>query len=227
MAEIGGATLVKEGRPENLERYFYAGCRALAPTPPAQSGTLLDLGCGQGEMSRHLRDLGWQVEGADVSEDNVARLKELGFVAHRMDLNEPLPFADASFDAVTLLDVLEHVVKAELLVEEIHRILRPGGRFLLSTPNQAFYKRRLRALLGREPDEEGYHFRFFIRRKLRRLLERRGLRLLRRRSIGFYPLMNRLQLRRLRGLPKMRVAIPAVLETLFAENFIWLLEKEP
>ncbi|RMG88952.1 MAG: class I SAM-dependent methyltransferase [Candidatus Dadabacteria bacterium] len=227
MSRIGSATLVKEGRRERFDRYFYGGCRRAAPRPGAPGERVLDLGCGQGEMARFFRDLGFTVVGVDVAETNVARLRELGFEAHRADLNEPLLFPDAWADGVCLLDVIEHVVKAEHLVGECRRVLRPEGWLLLSTPNHAFYKRRLRALQGRAPDEEGYHFRFFIRRKLRALLEREGFRIERRCSIGYYPLMNRLLLRRLRGLQRLRVPVPAVLETLFAENFVWLLRKAP
>ncbi len=225
MTEACAATLVKEGRRERFDRYFYAGCRALAPRPARPGERLLDLGCGQGEMARHFRDLGYTVEGVDVSADNVGRMEALGFRAHRLDLNAPLPFRSGAWDAVTLLDVIEHVVKAERLACECCRVLRSGGWLLLSTPNHAFYKRRLRALAGRPPDEEGYHFRFFIRRKLRALVEAAGFRVERRRSIGYYPLMNRLLLRRARGLQKARVPIPVPLETLFAENFVWLLRK--
>ncbi|GAB4264381.1 MAG: hypothetical protein Kow0092_16010 [Deferrisomatales bacterium] len=225
MGRIDPATLVTEGRPEQADRYFYAGCRALAPRPRSPGGALLDLGCGRGEMARFFRELGYRVEGVDVSKDNVGHMEALGFPAHRLDLNEPLPFPDGAYEAVALLDVIEHVVQAERLAAECFRVLRPGGWLLLSTPNHAFYKRRLRALAGRPPDEEGYHFRFFIRRKLRALLERTGFRIERRGSIGYYPLLNRLLLRRRRGLPKLRVPVPTALETLFAENFVWLLRK--
>lgn len=225
MAEIGSATLVVEGRRENLDRYFYDGCRRLALHPPVAGAALVDLGCGQGEMARFFRDLGWRVDAVDVAETNVTQLRTLGFTAHRLDLNGPLSLETASYDAVTLLDVLEHVVKAEQLLAECNRILKPGGWFLLSTPNQAFYKRRLRALWGRPPDEEGYHFRFFIRRKLKALLEREGFVIEQRGSIGYYPLMNRLLCRRLLGLERRRIRVPRTLETLFAENFVWRLRK--
>ncbi|GAB4269186.1 class I SAM-dependent methyltransferase [Deferrisoma sp.] len=225
MSKIGSATLVKEDRRENPERYFYPACRKAAPRPSGPGERLLDLGCGQGEMARFFRDLGYEVVGVDVAEANVEKLRSLGFEARRADLNQPLPFPDAFADGVSLLDVIEHVVKAEQLVAECWRVLRPGGWFLLSTPNHAFYKRRLRALAGRPPDEEGYHFRFFIRRKLRALVEREGFRIERRCSIGYYPLMNRVLLRRMRGLQKLRVPVPTWMETLFAENFVWLLRK--
>jgi 2-polyprenyl-3-methyl-5-hydroxy-6-metoxy-1,4-benzoquinol methylase len=225
MGKILAATLVKEERQENFERYFYKGCRNIMPSPPHEGATLLDLGCGQGEMARFWRDAGWRVQCVDVSENNIAKMNQLGFEAHRLDLNEPLPFKDNAYDAVTLIDVIEHVIMAEQLVKETYRILKKGGLMLLSTPNQAFYKRRLRALQGKPPDEEGYHFRFFIRRKLHALIESHGYKIEKKGSIGYYPMLNRLLLRKLRGHTKIRLPIPILLETLFAENFIWILEK--
>ncbi len=47
----------------------------------------------------------------------------------------PLPFPDASFDAVVSFQVIEHVRRDKELVTEIHRVLRPGGRLIISTPN--------------------------------------------------------------------------------------------
>ncbi|NOY44234.1 MAG: methyltransferase domain-containing protein [Deltaproteobacteria bacterium] len=225
MSRIGSATLVKEGRRERFDRYFYPGCRAATPRPQHPGHRILDLGCGQGEMARFFRDLGYEVVGVDVAETNVAKMHSLGFEAFRADLNEPLPFPDGSYHGVSLVDVIEHVVKAEQLIGECHRVLRPGGWLLLSTPNHAFYKRRFRALLGKPPDEEGYHFRFFIRRRLVSLLEREGFRIEVRCSVGYYPFMNRVLCRRMRKLQRLRIRVPTLFETLFAENFIWLLRK--
>ena len=51
------------------------------------------------------------------------------------DLNEGLPFRDASFDTVGAYDVVEHVADLVALVEEVHRVLAPGGVFLVTTPH--------------------------------------------------------------------------------------------
>lgn len=226
MNNIGGATLAREGRKENFDRYFYPGCKILSPKPKRPGAKLLDLGCGQGEMSQFFKKIGWVVSAADASRDNVAKMQKLEFPVTRLDLNEQLPYEDASFDMVALVDVIEHVVKAEFLISEINRLLCPDGLLLLSTPNQAFYKRRIRALAGRPPDEEGYHFRFFIRRKLRKLLSINGFSVIQKNSIGYYPFMNELLLRKFRGLQKLRIHIPICFETIFAENFIWLVQKK-
>lgn len=51
------------------------------------------------------------------------------------DLDHPLPFRDASFATVGAFDVVEHVADLVALFEEVHRVLRPGGRFVLTTPH--------------------------------------------------------------------------------------------
>lgn len=79
--------------------------------------------------------------------------------------------------------------------------------------------------MGREPDEEGYHYRFWIRRKLARKAGDAGFRIEERNSFGYYPLMNRVLLRRIRGLEKVRVRVSNAFEPLFAEHFCWRLVK--
>lgn len=56
-------------------------------------------------------------------------------VAFRRATVPPLPFAAESFDCVISFQVIEHIVRYEAFVSEVHRVLRPGGRFILSTPN--------------------------------------------------------------------------------------------
>jgi len=212
-------------RTENQDSYFHRFALRLLPRPEPGRGRLIDLGCGRGEFMRLAARRGWQVQGADVASGNVEHCRAAALAVQAVDLNEPLPWPDGSFDCVTMVEVIEHVVNTEGLLEEIFRVLAPGGRLLLTTPNIAFYKFRQRALMGKAPPEEGYSVRYFIKRKLTRLLHEAGFALTRAGSFGYPPFMNMLLLRRLLGREKIRLVVPSWLETLFAEHFAWLFEK--
>jgi SAM-dependent methyltransferase len=103
----------------------------------APSGTLLDIGCGQGIwLSQAQRR--FAVSGCDTSEYALARAKQNVPAARalsKVDANEPLPFESGSFDVVTALDLVEHLHAPETVVAEARRLLRPGGVFAFTTPN--------------------------------------------------------------------------------------------
>ena len=104
---------------------------------------ILDLGIGCGRVARHWHDLdGPRVHGCDVNSELVAWVQEhLPFVtARRTDVTPPLPYDDASMDLVYAFSVLTHLpvdIQAPWL-HELRRILRPGGRLLVSTHGAAY-----------------------------------------------------------------------------------------
>jgi SAM-dependent methyltransferase len=77
-----------------------------------------------------------------------------------------LPFADDSFDVVTMLDVLEHLRDDCCALEEVHRVLRPGGALVMSVPAYQ--------TLWSAHDEALHHFRRYEFQSLRRLLRQNG-----------------------------------------------------
>ena len=212
-------------RTENLDRFFYKFSKSMLPLPVDGKNMMLDLGCGMAEFAQFASENGWKTSVSDVSEDNVKHAQEIGIDAKHLDLNLPIPYNDKTFNVVSLIEVLEHIMNAETLVEEVHRVLADDGCFLLSTPNYAFYKHRLNGMWGKSPPEEGKHFRFFIRRKLKKILNSRGFKVVERNSFGYVPLFNKILCRKMRGKEKIRFHIPYILETLFAEHFVWLLKK--
>jgi SAM-dependent methyltransferase len=172
-----------------------------------------------------LRHQGWRVHTADLLEERVAEAIAQGFPATRLDLNDGLVFPDGAFDLVVMLEVIEHVVCAERALGEIWRVLSPGGRLLLSTPNHAFYKSRLRALKGRPLGMEGVHYRFFVKVQLESLLAAAGFRIVGRNSSGHLPLLDGRWVRRLLGRKRVLCRIPERLESLCAINFVWLVDR--
>ena len=144
---------------------------------------------------------------------------------HNSDFNDTLPWTDESFDLVTTFEVAEHLVRAESYLGELHRVIAKGGHLLISTPNHAFFKSRLRALKGRRLGMEGTHFRFYTKDQFEEMLREAGFKIIKRNSIGHLPLGDLKTLRKALGVKKVRHYIPKSLEGPFAINFIWLCEK--
>lgn len=105
---------------------------------------VLDLGCGDGLTAAFLAEKGFRVTGIDYSavgvEKTRARLGERG-TAVKGDIYEPLPFADASFDAVVSYQVINHntLDKIRELLGEVRRVLRAGGLFSVKVADASTY----------------------------------------------------------------------------------------
>lgn len=114
---------------------------------------VLDLGCRDGALtSAYLA--GNHVVGVDADREALARAATLGIETVWADLEEGLPFDDASFDVIVLGEVLEHLRFPELVLAEVARVLVPGGMVVGSVPNGFRLKTRLRFLLGRPPEND-------------------------------------------------------------------------
>lgn len=107
--------------------------------PDASICSILDIGCGGGLNSNPLAKMGYQVTGVDISEESlqVARdfdeTKTVNYL-HADALSIPLP--DQQFDVITALDFLEHVEDPSHIIQEISRLLKPGGLFFFHTFNR-------------------------------------------------------------------------------------------
>lgn len=97
----------------------------------APTDRLLDVGCGTAWLSDHFADY----VGIDVSVDAVLHAQARGRNAMVHDVEQPLPFEDASFDGVVVKDLLEHVLDPVAVVREVARVLRPGGVVFASSPD--------------------------------------------------------------------------------------------
>ena len=100
------------------------------------SGTnLLDIGCAQGFFLFSASQAGYTTKGIEISQDAAEyAIREFGLDVEAKPFEE-LRFADNHFDVVTLWQVLEHVPYPIVILKEVHRILKPGGLLVVSTPN--------------------------------------------------------------------------------------------
>ena len=99
--------------------------------------SILDIGCGTGTMLSYLSRYG-DVQGADADEEAVRFCKLRSGINVTQLTDASLPFADESFDVVTMLDVLEHIDDDLKALGEVRRILRPGGIFVATVPAYMF-----------------------------------------------------------------------------------------
>ncbi len=103
--------------------------------------TVLDLGCGGGFMSEALARRGAKVIGIDPSETAIrvarAHAESEGLqIDYEVSSGECLPLADHGMDCVVCVDVLEHVDELDRVLDEVQRVLKPGGVFLFDTINR-------------------------------------------------------------------------------------------
>jgi SAM-dependent methyltransferase len=93
---------------------------------------VLDVGCGEGQVTRHIAQLGIPVVGIDPTPSQIRVASQRGGPAsYGQARAEGLPLLDDSFDALVLCMALEHIEPFEPAVAEVARVLAPGGRFLL------------------------------------------------------------------------------------------------
>jgi len=164
--------------PDDPEPWAWRRRRALLAREVLPGERVLDLGCGAGRFVRALAELGAEPVGVEVAEGALERARR-NVPGADLRLAEPdgaVPLGHASVDLVWCSEVVEHVVDVPALLGEARRVLRPGGRLLLTTPDHGPLKRTALALLRFEAhfDPRGEHLRFFSARSLSEALVAAG-----------------------------------------------------
>jgi 2-polyprenyl-3-methyl-5-hydroxy-6-metoxy-1,4-benzoquinol methylase len=177
-------------RPVNLTRPWYQ--KALAIMPDLTNKVVLELGSGHGEFASIIQPQAKRLTCVDHSLTYVNQLKQAGFTAIKADLNHKLPLRSGQFDLIISLEVIEHLHQANAFLAETHRLLKPNGQLILSTPNISWWGYRLFSFLGQPPKKEGYHLRFFTYNTFRQLLSKAGFRIINQNSFTTIPLINRI-----------------------------------
>jgi 2-polyprenyl-3-methyl-5-hydroxy-6-metoxy-1,4-benzoquinol methylase len=122
-----------------------------------QGEKILDVGCAGGGLSKMLSDLGFTVHAIDVLEDSIEVAKEFANSPKityevRDVLKETFP--KESFDGIVFLETIEHVENPAQFFREFHKILKPNGHLIVSTPNATSIKNLLYALSYRKKNKQ-------------------------------------------------------------------------
>jgi ubiquinone/menaquinone biosynthesis C-methylase UbiE len=130
-----GTSFFDENTVEHLHRYAFA-CEL------TKNKSVLDIACGEGYGSNLLALGAREVTGIDAAADVIDKAKRkynksnLKFIQGAL---EKIPIADCQFEVVVSFETLEHIEAHEVMLEEIKRVLVPGGLLLLSTPEKKYY----------------------------------------------------------------------------------------
>ncbi len=146
--------------------------------------TVLQVDCGPGVLAQMLMEKGARVVATELSGGGTRRARARGVAIAQADMdNGNLPFPSSSFTVVVCDSRMEHGIDFAHYLDECVRVLKPGGRFIISVPNTAHWRCRWWLLTGRFPYRVGTptdwtHLRFFTLPDMRALWAQRGVELI-------------------------------------------------
>jgi SAM-dependent methyltransferase len=186
--------------------------RIVSLAAPRRGGRMIDLGCGDGELTKRVARAASvvEVEGVEYIPHVAEIARGRGVRVAEVDLADPLPFATGEYDIVLCNQVIEHVRATDHLLREIRRLLSPSGYAIVSTNNLASWSNVASLVLGWQPPpchvsdeivlgspasfaegDPGFpgqnHLRLFTGRALIELAQYHGLGIDRELSVGYYP----------------------------------------
>ena len=142
---------------------------------------VVDIGCGNGMVSKKIFDLGFCITAADYTTEQINFQSNDRFVISRIDANEQFPFSSESFHAIFAGELIEHLFDTSHFLNECIRVLKPNGVLILTTPNLAGFEDRIKFLFGISPRHINplhpylkLHIRQFTLNSLRKILSENG-----------------------------------------------------
>lgn len=141
-AYYGGGTKRFPAFAERLQRALYGRRASAIQEMLGGKGRVLDIGCGPGFLLREFCARGWDVLGTEFSEESAAHARNTLNLPVSVGDTAALKLEAASFDAVIMWHVLEHMTDPQETVAEVTRLLRPGGVFVCAVPNFGSFEAR-------------------------------------------------------------------------------------
>ena len=152
---------------------------------------VIDVGCGEGDTTIRLGELGYRTVGVEVNEDlvrNARRIPSRRSAPMCVADGLALPFSDGSFDAALLIEVIEHTPATEELLREVRRVLRSGGRVCIAWPTS--YTERIYWRLHPGYARNAGHVKIIELPEMMRTLKECGFRTLDVRARNFTPALS-------------------------------------
>ena len=163
--------------------FFYLNETLTSMLSARKDRVILDLGCGNGFLVRHLIKEGYNAYGTDASDNGIAIAKKeypnRFFVQNLSSGELPIELQKLNIDTIISTEVIEHLYDPEGFVDFCKRTLPQNGDLIISTPYHGYWKNLLLALLGKwdshhDPTWQGGHIKFWSKKTLSKLLTDKG-----------------------------------------------------
>lgn len=162
-------------------KFLTKSMRTIFPFMTNNDIKVIDIGCGNGMVSKLIYDLGFSITAADYTREQIQFQSDDRFMISKIDANERFPYPSDSFHAIFAGELIEHLFDTLHFIEECRRVLKPNGVLILTTPNLAGLEDRIKFLFGISPRHINplhpylrLHIRQFTLYSLRKLLVGNG-----------------------------------------------------
>jgi len=148
-------------------------------------GKILDVGCKRGHLFDFLKRVHYY--GLDISKNRIkyAKKKNLNVVLN--DVNDGFPFKKNIFDYIVLAEIIEHIPNPLYLLEESYRVLKKGGKVILTTPNNRSFLNLVASFFNYQQHSLDVHLFTFSKYELRNILKIGGFKIEKMETFYFRP----------------------------------------